>query len=267
MSAAQEGPVFAAVGSALTPQCATMPFRELAMTAWSSGNAASRHEAAMTAAGTAALTALDHTAFEICGRGAEEACPVEMVAALAGSLKELDALPEEYMDRASSAIRKAAAEVEGVRMPAAIEPDDTFSDTPAVLAVGRELLALWKPTGWVVNVRREVSAGFAAEEDMLSENLTDQARAASGTVAGSKLGIQVTDLRGPVCTAWHPPPPGRGDLWTLAVRNQLQRLCPGGAAVWCQMRHQGVSLPLLRLAFSAGQDAGSPVALRRTSSC
>eukprot|EP00439_Symbiodinium_sp_Y106_P080368 s712_g19.t1 len=164
-----------AAASSLMPHCSTMPFRELAMTAWSSGNALSHHEPAVTAAGTAALPALEKTAFEICGRGAQEACPVEMVASLAGSLKELNAVPPEYMDCAAAAIQKAAKDVDGDRMQTAFEPDPTISDAgPAVLEVGKDLLVLWKPSGWVVNVRREASAGFA-EEDMLGEEPGDQA--------------------------------------------------------------------------------------------
>lgn len=164
-----------AAASALMPQCSTMPFRELAMTAWSFANVLFHHEPVVSAIAAAALPALDKTAFEICGRGAAEACPVEMVASLAGSLKELNAVPTEYMDCVAAAIQKAAKDIDVDRIQPAFEPDPTISDAgPSVLEIGKDLLVLWKPSGWVVNVRREASAGFA-EEDMLGEEPADQA--------------------------------------------------------------------------------------------
>lgn len=117
-----------AIASSLMPHCSTMPFRELAMTAWSFANLLFHHQPVVTAIATAALPALEKTALEICGRGAQEACPVEMVASLAGSLKELNAVPPEYMDCAAAAIQKAAKDVDGDRMQTAFEPDPTISD-------------------------------------------------------------------------------------------------------------------------------------------
>ncbi|CAK9049610.1 unnamed protein product [Durusdinium trenchii] len=161
-------PLFSFVAS--TAPLAEMPFRELAMMAWSFATLQIHKEPFMNAVSSSAIPKLDTTVFRMCNMGPKEACPTEMVAALAGALQTLGMDTSEFFEAAASALARIAAPVDARNCgDSGVPLTDGGDEVPRVLATYPGIAFIYKPSGWSVAVSRETAGRLGDEDDSSDE--------------------------------------------------------------------------------------------------
>lgn len=152
-----------------------MPFQELAMTAWSFSTLLIGNDPFVKEIAEAATAKLETTNFRLCGFGSKEACPAEMVTALAGALQSLGADTSQYLTAAASSLARVAEPLDAAARTTSYDSvADLTDEVPTVLATHPGIAFIFKPKGWSVNVNRDTAAGLG-DDDAAEDSQESQA--------------------------------------------------------------------------------------------
>lgn len=153
-----------------------MPFQELAMTAWSFSTLLIGNGPFVNDIAELATAKLETTNFRLCGLGSKEACPAEMVTALAGALQNLGADTSQYLTAAASSLARVAEPLDAAARTTNHDSSvaDLTDEVPTVLATYPGIAFIFKPKGWSVNVNRDTAAGLG-DDDAAEDSQESQA--------------------------------------------------------------------------------------------
>eukprot|EP00440_Ansanella_granifera_P003981 gb/GFBE01004322.1/.p1 GENE.gb/GFBE01004322.1/~~gb/GFBE01004322.1/.p1 ORF type:complete len:464 (+),score=72.49 gb/GFBE01004322.1/:1-1392(+) len=153
-------PLMNAVAAVFRQKLSSASLRELALTAWAYANLSVQDVRFMEAVASSAVAKLSTTQLQGGKTGSSDVCPADFVIGLADALHACGAMSDEYFEAASAALLRFSEPLDAARgQVAEAEHSDSTADElgtdPYVLQVQPHMCAVWKPTGWVVNVSWE----------------------------------------------------------------------------------------------------------------